>query len=106
MDFYEDDRVVSKSKRQKANDGEDQESKENNVKCESQTFRIFNQEKNVWIQFEDNVNMYDLDVIRAKMVKKINEFQWPKDKRYVALGSYGDCVVYENGALTLCSDSG
>ena len=98
VDFYEDDRVVSQSKKQKMN--------EDNNEKENQTFRIFNALKNEWIQFEDNVNMYDLDVIRSKMVEKINEFQWPKGERYVAVGSYGDCVVYENGALTLVSDSG
>ena len=104
VNFYEDDRVVSQSKRHKMNENNNEKEKEN--ENQKQTFRIFNAVKNEWTQFEDNVNMYDLDVIRSKMVEKINEFQWPKGDRYVAVGSYGDCVVYENGALTLVSDSG
>lgn len=60
----------------------------------SQTFKIFNETINQWMPFEDDINRHDKDIIKTKMIDKITSLNWPTTLRYVALGSYGDCVIY------------
>lgn len=72
-----------------------------------QTFKLFNEDINQWVSFEDNINIHDKDIIKSKMIDKITSLQWPISKRYVALGSYGDCVIYDptNNIIELVSNS-
>jgi len=75
---------------------------------DTQTFRLFNETINQWIPFEDDINKHDKDIIKSKMIDKITSLQWPITLRYVALGSYGDCVIYDptnSNSIELVSDS-
>jgi hypothetical protein len=73
-----------------------------------QTFRLFNEDIIEWVPFEDNINRYDKDIIKSKMIDKLKTLNWPTENRYVALGSYGDCVIYDptnSNSIKLVSDS-
>ena len=71
----------------------------------NQTFRLFNANENLWVPFEDNINMFVTDYIKSKFEQKISSHNWSNNLRYVALGSYGDCVIYDNNKIELIADS-
>jgi len=71
-----------------------------------QTFTLINlytKEKKI---IEGNFNIHPTDIIKTKMQSYIHDFEWNIDGKYVAIGSYGDSVIYNNGSIDLVADSG
>jgi hypothetical protein len=69
-----------------------------------QTFKLMYQES--FAPMSDDLNRLPEDEIKRLMDEAIAQAGWTATgDRVVAIGSWGDCVVYDRGEITLISDS-
>ena len=58
------------------------------------------------VPMSTDLNLLSVDNIKNEFVGILTEHSLALDGRYVAVGSYGDVVIYENGEIDMVSDSG
>lgn len=55
---------------------------------------------------DDNLSFLPLEQLTTRMHHYVAHFGLDIHGRYVAMGSAGDCVIYDNGNIDQMSDSG
>lgn len=71
-----------------------------------QNFKLYNPETDESVPLDDDFNLMTFEDMKKRFECLMFNLSWPGNGRYVAVGSYGDCVVYKNGEIDLIADSG